>query len=94
VYRLFLDANVLFTAAHNPEGKAAFLSDASGHGSWGLLASACAIEEARRNIVAKYPHCEARLNTGWASRSAVAVVAITVSNGSALAPRSYEHLAL
>jgi hypothetical protein len=63
VYRLFLDANVLFTAAHNPEGKAAFLFDPPGHGSWGLLSSAYAIEEARRNIAAKYPHCEARLNT-------------------------------
>ena len=63
MYRLFLDANALFTAAHNPEGKAAFLFDAPGHGSWVLLASAYAIEEARRNIAAKFPHCEARLNT-------------------------------
>ena len=28
MHRLFLDANVLFTAAHNPEGKAALLFDA------------------------------------------------------------------
>ena len=62
MYRLFLDANVLFTAAHKPEGKAAFLFDVPGHGSWSLLASAYGIEEARRNIAAKYPHCEARLN--------------------------------
>jgi hypothetical protein len=63
MYRLFLDANVLFTAAHNPEGKAAFLFDGPGHGAWVLIASAHAIEEARRNITAKYPHCEARLNS-------------------------------
>jgi hypothetical protein len=63
VYRLFLDANVLFTAAHNPEGKAAFLFETPGHGAWDLIASAHAVEEARRNITAKYPDCEARLNT-------------------------------
>lgn len=62
MYRLFLDANVLFTAAHNPEGKASFLFDAPGHGAWELIASAHAIEEARRNIIAKFPRCEARLN--------------------------------
>ena len=63
MYRLFLDANVLFTAAHNPEGKAAFLFDTLGHGSWDLLAGAYAVEEARRNITAKFSDCEARLNT-------------------------------
>lgn len=59
--RLFLDANVLFTAAHNPSGKAAFLFDAAGLGHWRLLSSAYAIEEARRNIAAKYPQCSERL---------------------------------
>jgi predicted nucleic acid-binding protein len=63
VHRLFLDANVLFTAAHNPEGKAAFLFDALRRNTWDLITTAYAIEEARRNITAKYPHCEARLNT-------------------------------
>lgn len=62
MYRLFLDANVLFTAAHNPEGKAAFLFNAPRR-AWDLIASAHAIEEARRNITVKYPHCEARLDT-------------------------------
>jgi hypothetical protein len=60
VTRLFLDANVLFTAAHNPQGKAAFLFDAPGTRQWTLVSSAYAIEEARRNIAAKFPHCEAR----------------------------------
>jgi uncharacterized protein len=30
--RLFLDANVLFTAAHNPQGKAALLISLGQHG--------------------------------------------------------------
>ena len=51
--RLFLDANVLFTAAHRPDGKAAFLF-AQGAGRWELLCSAYAVEEARRNIVLKF----------------------------------------
>jgi len=59
--KLFLDANVLFTAAHNAVGKAAFLFDHAGAKRWKLLSSAFAIEEARRNIAAKYPHCLSRL---------------------------------
>jgi predicted nucleic acid-binding protein len=61
VHRLFLDANVLFTAAHNPEGKAALLFDALDLRRWNLLSSEFAIAEAQRNIVAKYPHCAALL---------------------------------
>lgn len=56
--RLFLDANVLFTAAHNPGGKAAFLFDALDLARWELLSSGYAIEEARRNLVARYPSCQ------------------------------------
>ena len=55
--RLFLDANVLFTAAHNPQGKAAFLFGELPPAPWELLSSAFAVEEARRNLIAKYPHC-------------------------------------
>lgn len=58
--RLFLDANVLFTAAHNPNGKAAFLFDRSRDGNWQLVSSRYAAEEARRNIVAKYPQYRER----------------------------------
>jgi uncharacterized protein len=61
VHRLFLDANVLFTAAHNPEGKAAHLFDALKLKRWVLLSSAYAIGEARRNIEAKYPQRAAQL---------------------------------
>lgn len=53
--KVFLDANVLFTAAHNPHGKAAFLFDKSNAERWELVSSRFAIEEARRNIRAKYP---------------------------------------
>jgi uncharacterized protein len=63
VHRLFLDANVLFTAAHNPEGKAALLFDALDLKCRELLSSAFAIMEAQRNIAAKYPACAARLES-------------------------------
>jgi hypothetical protein len=55
--RLFLDANVLFTAAHRPQGKAAFLFQAAmaDQAPWQLLSSAYAVEEARRNLAAKFP---------------------------------------
>lgn len=59
--RLFLDANVLFTAAHNPNGKAAFLLDELSSGHWELISSRFATEEARRNIAAKYAQCLGRL---------------------------------
>ena len=55
--RLFLDANVLFTAAHNPEGKAALLFQQGQLELVQLLSSAYAIEEARRNLVRKFPAC-------------------------------------
>jgi predicted nucleic acid-binding protein len=53
--RLFLDANVLFTAAHNPDGKAALLIDLARRGHWYGMTSAFALEEARRNLERKYP---------------------------------------
>jgi predicted nucleic acid-binding protein len=53
--RLFLDANVLFTAAHNPKGKAALLIELAQVGAWQLVTSAYAREEARRNLERKYP---------------------------------------
>jgi len=63
VRRLFLDSNVLFTAAHNPEGKAAFLFELGGEGHWELRTSAYAAEEARRNVAAKFPESLGRLET-------------------------------
>lgn len=53
--RLFFDANTLFTAAHNPQGKASFVVELGAQGHWALCTSAYAIEEARRNLEAKFP---------------------------------------
>ena len=55
--RLFLDANVLFTAAHNSRGKAAFLIALSVEGHWQVITSGLTIEETRRNLERKYPCC-------------------------------------
>lgn len=51
--RVFLDANVLFTAAHNPGGKAAFVITLGSEGLFLLSTSAYAREEARRNLERK-----------------------------------------
>jgi len=53
--RIFLDANVLFTAAHNPNGKAAFVIELAGEGNFTLFTSSYAREEAEKNISLKYP---------------------------------------
>jgi predicted nucleic acid-binding protein len=53
--KLFLDANVLFTAAHNPEGKSAFVIELAGEGMWEVVTSPFALEEARRNLETKFP---------------------------------------
>lgn len=64
--RLFLDANVLFTAAHNPSGKAALVVELGTHGYWRIITSTLAVEEARRNLAVKFPsalpHLEILLN--------------------------------
>ena len=54
--RLFLDANILFTAAHNPGGKATLVIELGSQGYWELFSSTYALEEARRNLERKYPH--------------------------------------
>jgi predicted nucleic acid-binding protein len=60
--RLFLDANVLFTAAHNPDGKAALVVEiARRYGHWEIVTSDLAIEEARRNLGNKFPAALSRL---------------------------------
>jgi predicted nucleic acid-binding protein len=53
--RLFLDANVLFTTAHNPSGKAAFIIDLGSQGYWEVMSCSHAIEEAHRNLSIKFP---------------------------------------
>lgn len=61
--RLFLDANVLFTAAHNPQGKAAFVIEMAGESGWELVTSELAVEEARRNLERKFPDCVPMLDS-------------------------------
>ena len=53
--KLFLDANVLFTAAHNRNGKAALVIELGSEGHWQLVTSNYAAEEARRNLARKTP---------------------------------------
>jgi predicted nucleic acid-binding protein len=59
--RVFLDANVLFTAAHNPRGKAAFVVELGAAGHIALFTSRAAREEAERNLAVKYPAAIPRL---------------------------------
>ena len=61
--RLFLDANVLFTAAHNPNGKAALVIELGAQGHWQLFSSPYAFEEARRNLQRKFPDSARMLAT-------------------------------
>ena len=58
--RVFLDANVLFTAAHNLSGKAAFVITMGSEGLFQLSTSAYAREEARRNHERKAPDSMSR----------------------------------
>jgi len=53
--RVFLDANVLFTAAYRPEGLSALLVELGAAGRVTLLTSPLAIVEAERNLEAKRP---------------------------------------
>jgi len=53
--RLFLDANVLFAAAHSPAGRSRALFRLAGRGLCTLVTSPHAIEEARRNVNLKSP---------------------------------------
>jgi len=69
--RLFLDANVLFTAAHNPDGKAALVLTLGHEGFWQLVTSAYALEEASRNLGRKYPDRMEALET-WLPRIRIA----------------------
>ena len=61
--RLFLDANVLFTAVHNPSGKAALIIDLGSQKYWEVVSCSFAIDEARRNIIIKFPGCLDRLDS-------------------------------
>jgi predicted nucleic acid-binding protein len=53
--RVFLDANVLFTAAYSPDGLSALLVELGAAGRVALLTSHLAIAEAERNLEVKRP---------------------------------------
>ena len=61
--RLFLDANILFTAAHNPGGKAALVIELGIRGYWELFSSPYAMEEAHRILERKFPQTLDTLNS-------------------------------
>lgn len=60
--RVFLDANVLFSAAYLEQGSMRAFFDLADAGACSLVSSAHAIEEARRNIASRYPSCAADLD--------------------------------
>jgi uncharacterized protein len=62
VRRLFLDANVIFTAAHNPDGNSRALFNLAAGQKIELISSRYALEEAARNIAVKFPECVAEFN--------------------------------
>jgi uncharacterized protein len=53
--RVFLDANVLFSAAYRETGSVRAFFGLADAGACTLVSSAYAIEEARRNVVLKHP---------------------------------------
>jgi len=59
--RFFLDSNVLFTAAHNPEGKASLVIELAAGGNWEVVSSAYCVAEARLNLERKHPAALGRL---------------------------------
>lgn len=60
--RVFLDANVLFTAAHNPQGLSRLLFDLGRHKVVTLISSHLAVDEARANLRLKVPDSAPALN--------------------------------
>ena len=70
--RLFLDANVLFTAAVSPEGTASKLFAFAEAGACELVTSAFAVAEAARNLRAKAPEAVDRWERSSASVGIVA----------------------
>jgi uncharacterized protein len=60
--RVFLDANVLFSAAYLSDGRTKAIFDLAAAGHCELVSSSFAVEEARRNIAAKRPGNQAEFN--------------------------------
>ena len=70
--KLFLDANVIFSAAHREHGRSQDLVALARAGLCELLASAHALEEARRNLELKSAGFERRLDQALAQTVVVA----------------------
>ena len=70
--RLYLDANVIFSAAHREEGRSQDLVALAGRGLCKLITSAHALEEARRNLYLKSAGFELRLAAALAQTTVVA----------------------
>jgi predicted nucleic acid-binding protein len=70
--KLFLDANVIFSAAHREEGRAQDLVALARAGCCDLLTSTHALEEARRNLELKSGGFEHRLAAVLAQLAVVA----------------------
>jgi len=70
--KLFLDANVIFSAAHREQGRSQDLVALARASLCELLASAHALEEARRNLELKSAGFERRLATALAQTKIVA----------------------
>jgi uncharacterized protein len=62
VRRVFLDANVIFTAAHNPDGNGRALFRLAEEQQLEVVSSRYALEEAARNIAVKFPERVAEFN--------------------------------
>jgi predicted nucleic acid-binding protein len=77
--RVFLDANVLFTAAHNPHGKAALIIELAAADAFKIFTSSYAREEAERNIIAKYPSSAAYFSQLLQSITVVPVTLLPAS---------------
>jgi predicted nucleic acid-binding protein len=72
VRRFFLDANVIFTAAHNPDGNGRALFRLAAERQLELVSSRYALEEAARNIAVKFPECVGEFKSLIASLRLVA----------------------
>jgi predicted nucleic acid-binding protein len=62
VIRVFLDANVLFSAAYSPSGRAGALFRLAADGRCALVVSPHVIEEANRNLRVKAPDTTKKLH--------------------------------
>ena len=69
--KLFFDANVVFSAAHQEEGRAQAIAALARAGRCTLLVSAHALEEAQRNLALKSTGHEPRLERFLAAVSLV-----------------------